>query len=60
LSILLMVGLNNSLFGLSLAHLGFTIPFCTWLLIGFFQSVPVEVAEAAGLTLATPMILGTA
>ena len=47
LSILLMVGLNNSLFGLSLAHLGFTIPFCTWLLIGFFQSVPVEVEEAA-------------
>lgn len=47
LAILLSVGLNNSLFGLSLAHLGFTIPFCTWLLIGFFQSVPVEVEEAA-------------
>lgn len=47
LSILLAVGLNNSLFGLSLAHLGFTIPFCTWLLIGFFQSVPAEVEEAA-------------
>jgi len=25
----------------------FTIPFCTWLMSGFFKSVPIEVEEAA-------------
>jgi multiple sugar transport system permease protein len=33
--------------GLILAYLGFTVPFCTWLLIGYFRSVPVELEEAA-------------
>jgi multiple sugar transport system permease protein len=33
--------------GLILAYLGFTVPFCTWLLMGYFRSVPVELEEAA-------------
>lgn len=33
--------------GLILAYLGFTVPFCTWLLIGYFRSVPIELEEAA-------------
>jgi ABC-type glycerol-3-phosphate transport system permease component len=33
--------------GLILAYLGFTVPFCTWLLMGYFRSVPQELEEAA-------------
>ena len=33
--------------GLVLAYLGFTVPFCTWLLLGYFRSVPFELEEAA-------------
>lgn len=32
--------------GLILAYLGFTVPFCTWLLMGYFRSVPLELEEA--------------
>ena len=46
-AIMVSVGLTNSLSGLTLAHLGFTIPFCTWLLMGFFMSIPIELEEAA-------------
>jgi multiple sugar transport system permease protein len=46
-AIMVTFGLTNSLSGLTLAHLGFTIPFCTWLLMGFFMSIPVELEEAA-------------
>lgn len=46
-AIMVAVGLNNSLSGLSIAHLGFTIPFCTWLLMGYFMSIPIEIEEAA-------------
>jgi multiple sugar transport system permease protein len=30
-----------------LAYLGFTVPFSTWLLMGYFRSVPLELEEAA-------------
>ena len=33
--------------GLILAYLGFTVPFSTWLLLGYFRSVPLELEEAA-------------
>jgi multiple sugar transport system permease protein len=39
--------LTNSLVGLSLAYLTFTVPFCTWMLIGYFRTVPIELEEAA-------------
>src|SRR5262249_49107572 len=39
--------LNDSLHGLIIAYLGFDVPFCTWLLMGYFKSVPVELAEAS-------------
>src|SRR6185312_8390244 len=32
--------------GLILAYLSFSVPFCTWLLMGYFRSVPVELEEA--------------
>jgi multiple sugar transport system permease protein len=39
--------LTDSLYGLAIAYLGFDVPFCTWLLMGYFKSVPVELEEAA-------------
>jgi multiple sugar transport system permease protein len=33
--------------GLVLAYLSFSVPFCTWLLMGYFRSVPLELEEAA-------------
>jgi multiple sugar transport system permease protein len=46
-AILAGVGLTNSLTGLTIAHMGFTIPFCTWLLMGYFMSIPIELEESA-------------
>jgi multiple sugar transport system permease protein len=39
--------LVDSYQGIILAYLGFTVPFCTWLLMGYFRSVPLELEEAA-------------
>jgi multiple sugar transport system permease protein len=39
--------LTDSLSGLIIAYLGFDVPFCTWLLMGYFRTVPVELEEAA-------------
>ncbi len=39
--------LINTVFALMLAYLTFTIPFCTWLLIGYFRTIPTELDEAA-------------
>ena len=41
------LGLIDTRRGLVLAYLGFTVPFCTWLLLGYFRSVPLELEEAA-------------
>jgi multiple sugar transport system permease protein len=41
------LNLLNSLHGLVLAYLTFTVPFCTWLLVGYFKTVPIELEEAA-------------
>ncbi|HYU17732.1 MAG TPA: carbohydrate ABC transporter permease [Chloroflexota bacterium] len=40
-------GLYNSRWGLVLVYPTFTIPFCMWLLTGFFRTVPMEIEEAA-------------
>lgn len=41
------LGLLNSLHGIGLAYLSFSIPFCTWMLKGYFQSIPMDLEEAA-------------
>ena len=41
------LGLQNSMWALVLVYPTFTIPFCTWLLMGFFKSLPPEIEEAA-------------
>jgi multiple sugar transport system permease protein len=45
--IITTIGLQNSLWSLVLVYPTFTIPFCTWLLMGFFKTLPREVEEAA-------------
>jgi multiple sugar transport system permease protein len=39
--------LQDTIWSLVVIYPTFTIPFCTWLLMGFFKSVPKEIEEAA-------------
>jgi len=45
--VLAELGATNHLASLFLAYPTFTVPFCTWLLIGFFKALPAELEEAA-------------
>ena len=45
--VLAELGATNSLMALFLSYPTFTVPFCTWLLIGFFKALPTELEEAA-------------
>jgi len=40
-------GLLDSYWGLILVYPTLTVPFCTWIMIGYFQSIPKELDEAA-------------
>jgi multiple sugar transport system permease protein len=40
-------GLKDSLWALILVYPSFTIPFATWLIMGFFKTIPQELEEAA-------------
>ena len=42
-----MLGLQDTLWALVLVYPSFTIPFCTWLMMGFFKVIPKDVEEAA-------------
>jgi multiple sugar transport system permease protein len=42
-----LLGLQDSLWSLVLIYPTFTVPFCTWLLMSFFKSLPREVEESA-------------
>ena len=41
------LGLGNTQQGLILTYLTFTIPFCTWMLMGYFRGMPIELEEQA-------------
>jgi len=41
------LGLADSLTGLIAAYPSFTVPFVTWLLMGYFESIPEELEESA-------------
>ncbi len=41
------LGIQESLWSLILVYPTFTIPFCTWLLMGFFKSIPLDIEEQA-------------
>ncbi|HEY5731719.1 MAG TPA: carbohydrate ABC transporter permease [Anaerolineales bacterium] len=45
--VVVSLGLNNSLWSLVLVYPTITIPFSTWLLMGFFKSIPKDLEEAA-------------
>ncbi len=42
-----ILGLQDSLWSLVLVYPSFTVPFSTWLLMGFFKSIPPELEDAA-------------
>jgi multiple sugar transport system permease protein len=42
-----ILNLQNSLWSLILVYPTFTIPFCTWLLMTFFKSIPKDIEEQA-------------
>jgi len=41
------LGLQDSLWALVLVYPSFAVPFCTWLLMGFFKAIPRDLEEAA-------------
>lgn len=41
------LGLQDSLWSLVLVYPTFAVPFCTWLLMGFFKAIPRDMEEAA-------------
>src|SRR5690348_5765495 len=41
------VGLLNSYWSMMMVYPTLTVPFCTWIMIGYFQSIPKELDEAA-------------
>jgi len=45
--VLAEIGATDHLSALFLSYPTFTVPFCTWLLIGFFKALPDELEEAA-------------
>jgi multiple sugar transport system permease protein len=45
--IIAVLGLQDSLWSLVLVYPSFTVPFCTWLLMGFFKTIPRDLEDAA-------------
>lgn len=45
--VLSIYGLMNTHLGMILVYVSFTIPFCSWMMAGFFKSIPLELDEAA-------------
>jgi multiple sugar transport system permease protein len=41
------LGLTDSLWSLVVVYPSFTVPFCAWLLMGFFKVIPPDIEEAA-------------
>lgn len=45
--ILVSLNLNNTRTGLLIVYASFSIPFCTWMMFGYFKSIPTGLDEAA-------------
>jgi multiple sugar transport system permease protein len=45
--VVVILGLQDSLWSLVVVYPTFTIPFCTWLMMGFFKSIQRDIEEAA-------------
>lgn len=46
-SVINRLGLINTHLGLILVYTSFTTPFCTWMMMGFFKALPLDLDEAA-------------
>lgn len=53
--ILSIYGLSNSLVGLCVVYISFTIPFCSWMMVGYYRTIPVEIDESAAIDGASSM-----
>lgn len=51
--ILSIYGLSNSLVGLCVVYISFTIPFCSWMMVGYYRTIPTELDESASIDGAT-------
>lgn len=45
--VITFLGLRNTILGLIVVYPTFTVPFCTWLLMGFMKSIPADLEEQA-------------
>jgi multiple sugar transport system permease protein len=45
--IIAVLGVQDSLWSLVLVYPSFTVPFCTWLLMGFYKAIPRDLEDAA-------------
>lgn len=45
--VIAFLGLQNSLWALVVAYPTFSVPFCTWLMMGFFRGIPRDIEEQA-------------
>ncbi|MFC5703746.1 carbohydrate ABC transporter permease [Cohnella faecalis] len=43
------IGILDTYFGLILVYLTVTLPFVTWLMVGFIKSIPIEIEEASAI-----------
>jgi ABC-type glycerol-3-phosphate transport system permease component len=41
------IGLIDNIVGLMVTYLTFTVPFATWMMIGYFRNIPIELEDAA-------------
>ena len=46
-SVVSFLGLSNSYWSLVVTYPSFLIPFCTWLLLGYFRTIPMALEESA-------------
>jgi multiple sugar transport system permease protein/raffinose/stachyose/melibiose transport system permease protein len=45
--VLATYGIKDTYIGMILVYVSFTIPFCSWMMAGFFRTIPLELDEAA-------------
>ena len=53
--IIQVLGLYNTYAALIVTYVSFTMPFCSWMMYGYFKSIPRELDEAAAIDGASPL-----